>query len=288
MPRLNRVVDLLSQGKPAFGAWSNNGNLDDLAFITDAGYDYVFIDNEHTGLDFPSLRLSLQALLSRKRILDTKSLQAHPTPFVRVTPNSREQNQWVLKHTLDLGTYGIVMPTMDSVEAAEAAVKACRYPQRKGAKDLEPKGERGWHPHDVAVRYWGITVEEYTDKADLWPLDPDGEVILVGIIETVKGCKALPDILKQVKGIGVIMAGAGDLSVDMGLGGAASGKPEVQEMVMQTLATCKKFGVPCATGARSPKEVEQRLEQGFMMLTDIPLKSPAVIQHGRKMRGEKA
>ena len=56
MVRLNRMIDQLEKGEPAIGAWANNGNLDDLAFITDAGYDYVFIDNEHTGLDFPTRR----------------------------------------------------------------------------------------------------------------------------------------------------------------------------------------------------------------------------------------
>ena len=285
MARLNRVIDLLERGKPAVGTWANNGNLDDLAFATDAGYDYVFIDNEHTGLDFPTLRLSLQALLNRKRIAETASLQAHPTPFVRMTPNAREQNQWIIKHTLDLGAYGIVIPVLDSVEAAEAAVVASRYPQRRGAADLLPKGERGWHPHDVAVRYWGITVEEYTDRSDLWPLDPDGEMLLIGIIETVQGARNLPDILKNVKGIGAIMAGAGDLSVDMGLGGNATEAPEVQEMVLRTLKVCQEYGVPCATGVKTKEDVERRLEQGFQILTDMPAKSPSALEHCRAVAG---
>ncbi len=283
MPRLNRVIDQLEKGRPAVGAWANNGSLDDLAFVTDAGYDFVFIDNEHTGLDFPTLRLSLQALLNRKRIAEAGSLQAHPTPFVRVTPNAREQNQWALKHTLDLGVYGLIIPVLESVEAAEAAVVACRYPQRRGAQDAEPKGERGWHPHDVAVRYWGVSVEEYTDRADLWPLDPDGEMLLIGIIETVKGAENLPDILKKVKGVGAIMAGAGDLSVDMGLGGNATTAAEVQDVVMETLRVCKQYGVPCATGVRSPEDVELRLEQGFRILTDMPVKSTAVVEHCRRV-----
>ena len=285
MARLNRVIDLLERGKPAVGTWANNGNLDDLAFATDAGYDYVFIDNEHTGLDFPTLRLSLQALLNRKRIAESGSLQAHPTPFVRITPNARELNQWVIKHTLDLGPYGIVIPVLDSVEAAEAAVVASRYPQRRDASDMFPKGERGWHPHDVAVRYWGITVEEYTDRSDLWPLDPDGEMLLIGIIETVKGARNLPDILKNVKGIGAIMAGAGDLSVDMGLGGNATEAAEVQEMVLQTLKVCQEFGVPCATGVRTKEDVEMRLEQGFRILTDMPAKSASALDHCREIAG---
>ena len=126
-----------------------------------------------------------------------------------------------------------------------------------------PKGERGWHPHDVAVRYWGISVEEYTDRSDLWPLDPDGEMLLIGIIETVQGARNLPDILKNVKGIGAIMAGAGDLSVDMGLGGAATEAAEVQEMVLRTLKVCQEYGVPCATGVRTKEDVEMRFGAGL-------------------------
>jgi 4-hydroxy-2-oxoheptanedioate aldolase len=161
----------------------------------------------------------------------------------------------------------------------------CRYPQRRGAPDLEPKGQRGWHPHDVAVRYWGLSVEEYTDKADLWPLDPEGEVLLIGIIETVKGAKNLPDILKRAKGIGVILAGAGDMSVDMGLGGNASGNPEVQEVVMEILKVCKQFNVACATGVRSPGDVEKRLEQGFRLLTETPQQSAWLPATMRKVAG---
>ena len=148
-----------------------------------------------------------------------------------------------------------------------------------------PKGERGWHPHDVAVRYWGISVEEYTDRSDLWPLDPDGEMLLIGIIETVKGAENLPDILKNVKGIGAIMAGAGDLSVDMGLGGNATEDPEVQEMVLRTLKVCQEYGVPCATGVRTNEDVERRLEQGFRILTDMPAKSASALYHCRSVAG---
>ena len=285
MARLNRIIERFEQGKPAFGAWVNNGNLDDTIWVTDSGYDYCLIENEHHGLDFSKLRMTLQALISRKRILETGNLQAHPTPIVRVTPNTREQNQWIIKHTLDLGPYGIMMPVLETVEDARAAVVACRYPQRQGASDYEPKGERGWHPHDFAVRYWGLSVEEYTEKADLWPLDSDGELLIIGIIETVKGVKNLADILEYEKGIGVIMAGAGDLSVDMGLGGAATEHSDVQDAILEVLKICNRKGVPCATGARNPTEVDKRLEEGFTMLTDMQTKPSAMIDHARKVSG---
>ena len=129
-PRLNHLIELLEQGKPAFGAHVYNGNLDEIAHATTAGYDFVFIENEHVGMDFTQLRISLQFFLNRKSIHEQGSLQANPTPLVRVAPNTGEMNQWVVKQTLDHGVYGILLPKVESVEAAKAAVLACRRRRR--------------------------------------------------------------------------------------------------------------------------------------------------------------
>ena len=81
-PRLNKVIGLLEEGKPVFGTLVNNGNIDELVWAADAGYDFVGVETEHLGLDFPNLRISLQFLLNRRRIAAQDSLQADPTPFV--------------------------------------------------------------------------------------------------------------------------------------------------------------------------------------------------------------
>ena len=79
-PKLNRIIQLLEEGKPAFGTHVSNGNLDEIANATTAGYDFVFIENEHVGMDFSQLRVSLQFFLNRKNIHEQGSLQANPTP----------------------------------------------------------------------------------------------------------------------------------------------------------------------------------------------------------------
>ena len=154
-------------------------------------------------------------------------------PFVRIPPNSRETagNQWIIKQTLDAGVFGLVLPHLNTVEEARAAVVAARYPQVPGVRDFEPEGQRGWWQR-LAPRYWGLNPQEYYDAADVWPLDPDGESLLMGIVEEPEGVKNLRDILREVKGIGAIWAGPGDMSVAMGKrgdggprgpGGAAAG-----------------------------------------------------------------
>ena len=282
-PRYNKAIELLTQDKPVFCSglvW--NGNLEDLAFVADSDYDMVIIEMEHQGFSLNDLRVSLQFLLSRKKVAEQGNLQADPVPMVRIPPNTSEHNQWVVKQALDTGVYGLVLPHLNTVEDAQAAVVAARYPQVPGVADFEPRGERGWW-YRIAPRYWGLTPQEYYDAADLWPLDPDGNILLMGIVEEPQGVKNLPDILRQVKGIGAIWAGPGDMSVSMGHRGNAA-HPEVQENLLKILAACKYAGVPCATGATAA-EVPMRLEQGFRIIITGPEKTTQGLIEGRRITG---
>ena len=281
--RYSKVIQLLEEGKPVFGSgliW--NGNLDEMTYFADSDYDMVMIEMEHEGLSFNNLRASLQFLLNRKRIAAAGSLQADPTPVVRIPPNTREQNQWVIKQALDTGVYGLILPHLDTVEGAMAAVRAARYPQVPGVPDFAPEGERGWWQR-IAPRYWGLSPAAYYDAADIWPLDPDGNLLLMGIVEEPRGANNLPDILREVKGIGAIWAGPGDMSVALGHKGNA-GHPEVQEMLLRILRICQNAGVPCAVGCTA-EEVPRRLEQGFRILITAPTRTAGGLAEGRRIAG---
>ena len=83
-PRLNRLIELLEQEKPAFGTHVSNGNLDEISHAATAGYDFVFIENEHVGMDFSQLRVSLQFFLNRKKHPRTGQSPGQPhTPRTR-------------------------------------------------------------------------------------------------------------------------------------------------------------------------------------------------------------
>ena len=282
--RYNKVIDLLEQGKTVFASglvW--NGNLDDLTYVADSDYDIVMIEMEHEGLSFNNLRVSLQFLLNRQRIAEKGNVQPDVVPLVRIPPNSRERNQWIIKQALDTGVYGLVLPHLNTVDEAQAAVVAARYPQVTGAPDFEPVGQRGWWQR-IAPRYWGLSAQEYYDAADLWPLDPNGNMLLMGIVEEPEGVSNLRDILRQVRGIGAIWAGPGDMSVAMGLRGNA-GHPDVQANLLQILETCKEFDVPCATGANTPEQVAMRMEEGFRIIITAPDKSTPGLNEGRRLAG---
>jgi 4-hydroxy-2-oxoheptanedioate aldolase len=284
--RLNKVIDLLEHGQAVFSCGTiPNGNFDEIAALGQSDYDLIILETEHVGFDFPTLRHSLQYLLNRKRIVDKGNLQPDVVPLVRIPPYTRERNAWVIKQTLDAGPFGLVLPHLDSVEGAEAAVRAARYPQVPGAPDFEPEGERGW-ASALAPTYWGLAPQDYCEAADVWPLDPDGELLLMGIVENVRGINALPDILRQVKGIGAIWAGPGDLSVSMGLRGHST-HPDVEAGVQKILAICQSAGVPCATGTTPDARVETRLEQGFRIVITPPTRSLDSLHRGRQAAGRR-
>src|SRR5580658_6898141 len=135
--RYNKIIDLLEHGKPVFSTSTvPNGSLEDLTYIADADYDAVIIEMEHEGFSFTTLRTSLQVLLNRKRIAEKGNLQPDVVPMVRIPPNARERNQWVIKQALDMGVYGLVLPHLSTVEDAQAAVAAARYPQVPGVQDF--------------------------------------------------------------------------------------------------------------------------------------------------------
>ncbi len=276
--RLNNVIRRLEAGEIVFGSVPTDDETE-LAAIGRSGYDMLMIETEHTGFSGQVLQRNLEKLLDRRLLVGEGSLAPRVTPFVRTPANAREQNEWVIKQTLDAGAYGLVLPHLDSVAAAKAAVAAARYPQALGAADLEPHGHRGWAGMMCAApNYWGLSAAEYYRVADLWPLDPDGEIILMGIVESVEGIAALPDILREVKGVGAIWAGIGDLSVSMGYGGAPT--VEVEAAMQQILDICLDAGVACAAPANAAMSPEDRIEQGFRIVLSRPALSFAALERG--------
>jgi 4-hydroxy-2-oxoheptanedioate aldolase len=282
--RLNKVIELLEGGQAVLSCGTiANGNYDEIIALSRSAYDLIILETEHVGFDFPTLRHSLQYLLNRQRIAEKGLLQPDVVPLVRIPPYTRERNEWVIKQTLDAGPFGLVLPHLDSVEGAQAAVQAARYPQVPGIVDVEPAGERGW-ASSLAPHYWGLSPQEYYDAADVWPLDPDGELLLMGIVENVRGITNLPDILRQVKGLGAIWAGPGDLSVSMGLRGHAT-HPDVEAALLKILAICKDHGVPCATGVSPTADAATRLEQGFRIVMVPPTRSMEALTQARRAAG---
>ncbi len=259
-PRLNKAIELLEDDQAVFGLLSFDYSLNNARSLANSGLDFIIIDMEHAPFDVERLRQFLLGMTDKRKILEKGSLQPDVVPLVRIPATGGEDVMSQAKQVLDVGAFGVMYPSVSTRAQAEKSVGATRYPQLNGAEDFEPVGLRGRNPSN-AVWYWGI--RDYHPRADVWPLDPNGELLAIIQIETPEGVENIDEII-AVPGIGVIFIGPSDLSTSMGYASPAA--PEVEAAIQRVLRACLDNDVPCAitTGQGS---VQQRIEQGFRFVT---------------------
>jgi len=283
--RLNNIIRAWEEGRPAFASFANANPQTAIEFST-APYDGVIFEMEHGAWDVVELQHALQYLLNRKQIASAGSLAPAITPIVRVPANGVEMNQYLAKQALDRGVYGVIFPHIGSVEQAYNAVSSCRYARKAGSDFYEPAGVRGDGPA-TPMRYWGLTQPEYYKKADVWPLNPEGELLVVTMIESIAGVKNLDDILTQVKGIGLVLIGEGDLSQALGYPRQYD-HPEVKQAMDYVVATCKKHGVKVGHPHVSSANVERVVEEGYDFIMSMPVRTYDAIHKAREIIAAKA
>jgi len=282
IPRLNGVIKALEEGKTAFTTFSP-ADIDSAAALAVSPLDGVVFEMEHGPFDAPNLRDALQHMLSRRQILDSGTLAPAVTPMVRIPPNGGEMNQWIAKQVLDLGIYGIVFPHISTVDEAWNAVRACRYPRLQEEPDYNPPGIRGDAP-TRAARFWGLTAQEYYARADVWPLAPRGEVLVIIQCEDLLAIDNLPSILEQVPGIGVVLIGEGDLSQEMGHPREYD-HPDVAAAINTILRICKEHNIPCGHPHPDANNMERLVEEGYKFLMPSAGRSFAVLNQMRSLAG---
>ena len=226
---LNPVVEKLSQGRHVFGVSTADLSLQNarsLARVPDI--DYVYVDMEHNPLRFDALEQFVAFLTAADKagIAARGNLQAHPAVFARFPPYGREQTEWMVKHALDIGLMGILINNIETVEQAEQIVETIRPRQR----------------------------------ADLWPLNPQGDLLFWPMIETQVGVDNA-DAIARVPGVGGFYLGAGgDLSAAYGVESAEH--PDVEAAFEQILAVCRARDLACG-GTVNPDNAARRLAQGY-------------------------
>lgn len=282
IPRLNGAIRALEEGSPAFVTFAAPEVSTAVAMAATA-YDGVVFEMEHNPYDIRVLRDCLQYLLDRRQIAVSGSLAPAVTPMVRIPVNGGEMNQWIAKQVLDLGVYGVVWPHVGTVEEARNAVASCRYPRPTGRADYNPAGLRGDGPRHAA-RYWGLSQQDYYARADVWPLNPMGEIVCGIMCEEVAAVKNLPRMLEEVEGIGVVIIGEGDLSQDMGFPRQYD-HPEVAKAIDDVLAICQAHDVVCGHPHVDAKNVEMLIEKGFRWLMPAPEVTTKGLDVGRKAAG---
>ena len=261
---LNPMVDKLAKGERVFGVGTTDFSPEKAHQLARADIDFVRIDMEHRPMEFGVLRSFLLGLLDKAAIARNGDVRASIAPIATFGPYGREHADWVAKQGLDIGLMGVIMNTVDNAEQALSAVRRMRYPQRRGARYPEPAGLRGYFPTSAAW-FWGLTTDEYVRRADLWPLNPEGDLICIIMIESVEGLRNVNEIA-QVPGVGMLFPGAGgDLSMSMGV---PRDHPDREAGLQAILKACLAHDVPCGV-LTNENEIQRRIEEGWKYL-EVP------------------
>jgi 2-keto-3-deoxy-L-rhamnonate aldolase RhmA len=273
--RLNPVIQLLEHHQPVFGLYapSNSGGRrgappaparpaielakDALAYKS---ADYLFNGSMEGGLDrgLPAFTDFVNALgdaagptkppffgLTHPLIVKTPKMAPD---FAKAGDNISRQ--------LNAGAAGIMFVETESADEVRKGLAAMRFASKGGTR-----------PDEVgnAPAVWGMSEQEYKRRADLWPLNPDGELINWTIVESKEGLAHVREIA-AVKGIGVLWPGAGTLRGVFSSTNAAGERvvdtAAWEQAIQQVLAACKAFNVPCGYPATA-SDIEMRMKQGF-------------------------
>jgi 4-hydroxy-2-oxoheptanedioate aldolase len=225
---INTARKLMLEGKPALGAACGNGSPLTAQLLALAGFDYVLIDDQHGLWDPTAIVAAFQTIQLAGSI-----------PMARV----RKNDFATIGAMLDRGAMGIVAPLVNSVEDAEAAAYAMRYPPR-GGRSFGPYGCRNYGP-------------DYADWID-------DQLFLAVQIESREAVENV-DAIMAVDGIDGCWIGPNDLGRSMGLDLTRAADVEAhQAAIARTLEACKTTGKIPGIAFGPTKEL---IEQGFQFLT---------------------
>ena len=242
---INRAIELLEQGQPIYYTGSHSGttgSFEQGKKDAQTFADYISYDMEHAPFDVKGLSEYMQGLVAGG---PTKSGHRTPAVIVNVPVNGIDEasvraNAWMFQQVLATGVHGVLLTHADSPAGVKAFIEAVRFPIHKEGLDKGLKeGRRGAHGTPTAAKIWGISDEQYLDKADAWPLNPNGELLLGVKIEDKYALANVEETLK-IPGIAFAEWGPGDMALSLGVRGKDTVKdPRMQAARAKVFAACK-------------------------------------------------
>jgi 4-hydroxy-2-oxoheptanedioate aldolase len=261
---LNPAVEKLARGEAIIGTQTDDMSLQNCHSLARLNFDYTYVDMEHGPLNLDGLAYCVAAMVDKAAILKKGNAQPNVALFARFPPYGRdlESNDWIVKQALDMGLMGVIFNGVENKEQMTRLIRFMRYPQQKTSKYQQPPGLRGYAPGN-AIFAWGVSAAEYERRADVWPLNPEGDLLAIPMIETLEGLKNVDEIA-AVPGVGAIFIGAGgDLHQYLGV---PQDSPEVEQARQTILTACKAHNVACGITALTKTDVDKRLKEGWRMI----------------------
>jgi len=206
----------------------NNPSVAEL--LAGLGFDWLFVDAEHSPLE----ALQIQALLQAAG------------PDVACLVRLASGGEVAIKKALDVGAAGIIVPQVNSAEQAASVVRLAKYP---------PQGTRG-----VGIgraHGYGLTFQEYLASANQ-------EVALVVQAEHRDAVENIQAIV-GVPGVDAVLVGPYDLSASLGRPGQVD-HPDVVGAIGWITRACRDAGMRLGIFGTSAEAVQPYIEQGYTLI----------------------
>ena len=271
--RINQAIELLAAGQPIYYTGSHSGTtgtFEQGKKDAQTYADYISYDMEHAPYDVKGLQEYMRGLVAGG---PDRSGHRTPAVIVNVPVNGMDAaavhaNAWMFNQVLATGVHGVMLTHADDPGAIRAFVEAVRFPIHHEGVGVDglPEGRRGVHGVATAAEIWGVSQEEYEDKADTWPLNPDGELLL-GVKEEDKYALANVEENLKVPGIGMAEWGPGDMAMSLGVraqGEAAVQDPKMVAARAKVLAACKANHIAFLNSLRAT-DVVAMIKEGVMV-----------------------
>ena len=289
--RINRVIELFEDDQPVYYTGLHSFDRDYLTYEQgkkDASIwaDYINIGMEHGAFDMGGLEAYMDGLVDGG---PTPSGHVNPTVIVELPVQGESAdiiryNAWQIRQILARGVHGILLCEATTPDAVAAFVESCRYKINEigvgfGLKD----GTRGVGSEFKAKEKWGLSADnDYRSKADPWPLNPNGEILLGLKIETLAGLNNCEQIL-SVPGIGFAEMGPGDMSMSMKIKRVPGSPPDprIKEASARVKKACDKNGIKFLESA-NPGNITEIIDTGARVIAG---QSEEAAQIGRKYTG---
>lgn len=217
-------------GKQLVGMLVSLGSPEVAELMAGCGFDWLFIDLEHSTIDFGTAQKMIMAAGDNCACI------------LRVPHNSEV---WV-KRTLDLGPAGMIIPQVRTAEEALQAVRFAKFP---------PQGERS--VGITRAHGYGMAFQDYIDNANQ-------EISLILQIEHIQAADNIETILK-VDGFEAIFIGPYDLSGSLGIPGQINDE-RVINAVEKVRDRCFQAGVPVGIFAGDSETARKYADEGYSLL----------------------
>ena len=227
-------------------------------YLKTCGYDWLFIDMEHSSLD-----------LDTAAQISVAAQSAGITPIVRV-PGFEHHHA---SRILDGGAQGIVVPHVDTADTAARIVRQCRFP---------PLGRRSVVGGLAQLDFESYSVAESTEALNT-------STLVIVMIETPDAVENV-DAIAAVEGVDGLLVGTNDLCMEMGIPGRVDA-PAVMEAQAKVIDACRRHGrFPGLGGVYEPSLMERYIEMGMRFIlcgNDLSMLMAGASAHSKHLRALK-